>query len=301
MATRILVPLDGSPLAEQALPYAMALGHGLPAELLLLRTVSIPSDAQELLSEVGLSEEELKEKSDAEASEYLNGIATRLQQVGLSVQQVVQHGPAAEAIVDYAIQANARQIVMATHGYTGIKRWTHGSVAERVLHGSSVPVLLVRAQEEVSVPQQPVSCQRILVPLDGSDVAEQVLSSATVVAQALGAEMILFQVPIIYASGSLMGEWFLPLEGVFETAQQNAQAYLDRVSTHLRKQRINVSTATRIGPVAESIIEHAEANDIDLIAMCTHGRTGLARWTLGSVADRVLRGGSIPILLVRAR
>ena len=302
MVTQILVPLDGSSLAEQALSCAMTLGRGLPAELVLFRAVSISPDTQEILDDAGLKADELMERLEAEASDYLHGIADQLRKAGLSVCQVVQHGPAAEAIVDYAEQEDIQQIVMATHGYTGISRWAHGSVAERVLQSAGVPVLLVRAQEGASSDsRQPMLCQRILVPLDGSALAEQVLPSATSIAQSLVAEMILFRVPIVYASGSLMGEWYMPLEGVFETANQDAQAYLNRVASHPKEQGVNVSTAMRMGAVAESIIEYAETNQIDLIAMCTHGRTGLARWTLGSVADRVLRAGSIPILLVRAR
>jgi nucleotide-binding universal stress UspA family protein len=175
-------------------------------------------------------------------------------------------------------------------------------VAERVLQSASVPVLMVRAKEGVSNGLPEASpCRRILVPLDGSKVAEQVLPAVTPIARALGCEMTLFQVPIVYASGSLMGEWYLPWQGNFETADQVAQDYLDHLASDLREQGIEASTATWVGPVAESIIDYAEVNDADLIAMCTHGRTGLARWALGSVADRVLRAGDKPILLVRAR
>jgi nucleotide-binding universal stress UspA family protein len=113
--------------------------------------------------------------------------------------------------------------------------------------------------------------------------------------------MTLFQIPIINASGALMGEWYVPWLGSFETARQDSQDYLEGVASDLRELEIEVSTATWVGAVAESIIDYAEVNDGDLIAMCTHGRTGLARWALGSIADRVLRAGDKPILLVRAR
>ena len=96
-----------------------------------------------------------------------------------------------------------------------------------------------------------------------------------------------------------MGEWYIPLEGTFDTAEQNARAYMDRVAERLQAQGIRASVAMRTGGVADSIIDYAEANHIDLIAMCTHGRTSRMHWTLGSVADRVLRAGHIPILLVR--
>ena len=147
MVNQILVPLDGSALAEQALSCAVMLGQGLSAELVLFRAVSIPSDVQAALDQAGPEPDAVETWLGAQANEYLHGVADSLRNAGLSVRHVVQHGAAAEAIVDYAAQTDLRQIVMATHGYTGLKRWTHGSVAERVLQAASVPVLLVRAQE----------------------------------------------------------------------------------------------------------------------------------------------------------
>ena len=302
METRILVPLDGSRLAEQALSCAMTLGRGLPAELVLFRAVSIPSDVQEALDKAGLKPDPLVEKLKTEASEYLEAMSHLLSKTGLSFSHVVQRGFAADAILDYVEQMDIQLIVMASHGYTGIKRWRHGSVAERVLQKTSVAVLLVRAKEGISkgLPEAG-PCRRILVPLDGSKVAEQVLPAVTPIARALRCEMTLFQVPIIYASGSLIGDWYMPWQGSFETADQDSRDYLERLASDLREQGIEASAATWVGGVAESIIDYAEINDVDLIAMCTHGRTGIARWTLGSVADRVLRAGDKPLLLVRAR
>jgi nucleotide-binding universal stress UspA family protein len=218
------------------------------------------------------------------------------------VRHVVRHGPAAEAILDYANEARIDQVVMATHGYSGIKRWTHGSVAERVLQTTRVPLLLVRVsgQDVTRDWQEPMVCQRILVPLDGSPVAEQILPTITTLAQALGAQLILFQVPIAHVSGWMTGEWYLPVQGVLETAEGDAQAYLRGVAEDLKEQGLDVAIATGMGSVANCIVEYADANQVDLIAMCTHGRTGLARWALGSVADRVLRAANTPVLLVRA-
>jgi nucleotide-binding universal stress UspA family protein len=302
MKTQVLVPLDGSPLAEQALPCAMALGRGLPAGLVLFHAVSIPSDAREILDNAGRDADALIKHMEAKAKAYLDKVAGQLQDAGMSVQQVIRHGAAAEAIVDYAEQAGIQQIVMATHGYTGVSRWTHGSVAERVLQSASVPVLMVCALAgEASARLEPVRCRRILVPLDGSTTAEQVLPPATSIAKALGAEMVLFRVSIVHVSGWYTGEWFEPLEGDLETANHYAKDYLNRVASDLVRQGIKVSTVVQMGTVAESIASYAETQQIDLIAMCTHGRTGLERWILGSVADRVLRVGHVPILLVRAR
>jgi nucleotide-binding universal stress UspA family protein len=216
---------------------------------------------------------------------------------------VVRRGPAAESILDYARLTDITQIVMATHGYSGIKRWTHGSVAERVLQAARAPLLLVRVGERdvASDWQQLARCRRILVPLDGSPVAEQILPSVVSVAQAMSGELILFQVPIAHVSGWMTGEWYLPIQGALDTAEEDAQAYLSTVAGRLKEQGLDVATATSVGSVADCIVEYAEVNHVDLIAMCTHGRTGLARWALGSVADRVLRAGGKPILLVRAQ
>jgi nucleotide-binding universal stress UspA family protein len=303
MESRLLVPLDGSSLAEQALSCAVMLGKELPAELVLLRAVHLPGEAQKYLGEATEDQSKLVEQFDAEADDYLRKTAGSLRQAGMSVQHVIQHGPAAEAIVDYAEQTEITQIVMATHGYSGIRRWTHGSVAERVLQAARVPVLLIRAQEQVE-DDSPKSmlCRRILVPLDGSQMAEQVLPPVTSIAQAIEAEVLLLQIAIDRPASMLAGDWFfLPVEGEFEEEEQAAMAYLERVAGPLREEGIAVSTNTEIGPVATSIVEYAEAKHVDLIAMCTHGRTGLARWALGSVADRVLRAGGIPILLVRVK
>jgi nucleotide-binding universal stress UspA family protein len=304
METRILVPLDGSRLAEQSLPYAMTLGRRLPAELVLFCAVSIPSDVQESLEKAGLRPDPLFEQLEIEASEYLEAMSHLLSKVDLNFSQVVLRGPAADAIVGYAGQMDIQLIVMASHGYTAMKRWTHGSVAERVLQSAPVPVLLVRAKEDEEVtPALPEAraCRRILVPLDGSKLAEQVLPTVIPIARALECEMALFRVPVAYTAGPLTGRWYLPQNSSFETADQNAQAYLERLASRIKEQGVEVSTVTRVGPVAKSIVDYAEGHDVDLIAMCTHGRTGIARWALGSVADRVLRAGDKPIFLVRAR
>ena len=302
MPTRILVPLDGSRLAEQALSYAMTLGRGLPAELVLFRAISIPSDVQDALDKAELKPGSLLARLETDAGEYLTAIAHFAQQSGLSASHIVRRGPAADVIVEYAAQTEIQLIVMASHGYTGIKRWRHGSVAERVLQSASVPVLLLRAEEgESEGLPHPRPCRRILVPVDGSPVAEQVLPVIAPLAQALACALILFQVPIVYTPGSPMGEWYLPLQSTFDISDRQAKAYLDRLAGRLQEQGIKVSTALGEGPVAEAIIDHAADSDSDLIAMCTHGRTGLARWALGSVADRVLRAGDKPILLVRAQ
>jgi len=279
----------------------MALSRGLGAELMLLGAVSIPPDTEEILNRAGVKAGALLEELRTEADEHLSQVVGELRQRGMGARHVVCEGPAAEAIVRYAEQMDVQQIVMATHGYNGPNCWTHGSVAERVIQSASVPVLLMRVKEiQYGDTRQPVCFQRILVPLDGSVRAERVLPVLAPIAAALGCELVLFQVPIVYISGWMTGEWSMPVQGILATAEQDAQTYLEYVASRLQQQDLKVSIATEIGAVAASIVKYAESEGFDLIAMCTHGRTGLRRWTLGSVADRVLRAGRVPLLLVRA-
>jgi len=298
MMNKILVPLDGSDLAERALPCARLIAQGLSANLILMRAVVFPSDAKDILDQANVSDDVVFEQLAVEAKTYLSKVAEPLRVNGLAVREEIQCSPAAEAIVDYARDAGVDLVVMATHGYSGISRWTHGSTAERVLQSLDVPLLLVCAKK--CIEEEKMACHRILIPLDGSSVAEQVLPHAVSIAQTMGAEIVLIRVPVAQVYGSLTGEWSVPLEGSFETANEVALAYLERVAGRLDATGLQVTTATRTGAVASVIVEYAEANQIDLIAMCTHGRTGLARWTLGSVADRVLRARCRPLLLVRA-
>jgi nucleotide-binding universal stress UspA family protein len=277
-------------------------GKGLSAELVLLRAVSMETDADEALKEIGLEIEALMDQAEAEAEGYLENVAAQIREPGLGVSQVVRRGPAAEAIVDYATQTGIQQIVMATHGYSGISRWRYGSVAERVLQSANVPVILIRAKQgEEGDRQETERCQRILVPLDGSEMAEQVLPATADVGRAIGAEMVLLRVVTLQVYGSSEAMWYPGPDGWVEAITQAAVTYLNQVADSLRERGVGVTVATATGPVAETIIRFAEANSIDMVAMCTHGRTGLVRWALGSVADRVLRGGSTPVLLVRAR
>jgi nucleotide-binding universal stress UspA family protein len=291
MATRILVPLDGSHLAEQALSCATRLGQGLPAELVLLRAISTPPQAQHALGGAGSRANTEVEDLEARANDYLQGMAHSLRETNPTVHCVVQHGPAAKAIVDCAEKMHMQEIVMATHGYGGLRRWRNGSVADRVLQAASAPVLLVRGCEQNSRDTRaPISCRRILVPLDGSDRAEQVLPPVKAIARALGCEVILFQVSPVFL-----------FECSCQAAERMARAYLTRVASRLEDQGIQCSVAIGTDLVAESIVQFAKTNHVDMIAMSTHGRTGIARWALGSVAARVLRTGNMPILLVRAR
>lgn len=144
-------------------------------------------------------------------------------------------------------------------------------------------------------------CKSILVPLDGSPPAEQVLPPVVSIAKALDSKITLLRISIIQTSGEFQGDLMMPLEGNTQTADGIAQEYLDQVASRLAGEGVQVFTAVRRGAVAETIVDYSQDHQVDLIAMCTHGQTGLGRWALGRVSDRVLRSGCRLLLLTRAR
>ncbi|SRR5579884_313220 len=286
MLSTILVPLDGSPFAERALPYATTLARAAHARLLLLRAVlahPLPGTDPALA--------QLTAVQHAEAA--LAAVAERLRRDGLAVDTAVYYDEAATAIADAAHYRHADLIVMSTHGRTGLGRWLYGSVADRVLRRAEVPVLLI-----------PATCERVwagagalrvLVPLDGSAFAEEALAPAE--ALATGREMVLLLVQVVEPPAPMMANGSLAFDPEAELAA--AEQYLKQVADRLRGQVQAVEIHTAVGEPAACIAQAARAHQADVIAMATHGRSGLARLVLGSVATGVLARASTPLLLVR--
>jgi nucleotide-binding universal stress UspA family protein len=288
MTRRILVPLDGSPLAESILPSVVEFARLTGAHVTLVRVVEPATE------DAGVRE------AEAAVQPYLAGVAERLATEGLTVDTLVLSGQAADQIIERAHDFDL--IAMATHGRSGIGRWVYGSVADKVLRGAGTPVLLVRARADGPVATgHPRS---ILAPLDGSEVAEQALPLATAVAKAAGAELALVQSVFwvqMAGGGYPYGDGpVIQADEMLEQAEAGARAYLGEVEGRLKADGLNVRSVIRFDPAADSILSAAEEEQADLIVMSTHGRSGLGRWVLGSVADRVLRGATTPVLLVRA-
>jgi nucleotide-binding universal stress UspA family protein len=172
---------------------------------------------------------------------------------------------------------------MATHGRGGFARWALGSVAEKVVRGIDVPVYLVPAHAKAPAPPK-----RILVPLDGSAIAAAILPAVQEIARAVRAKL------------SLLRAYSRDSEAT-DRARRAAWEYLQVAKRHLERPGRDVQTATRRGEPALEILEYACRHEIDAIAMATHGHGGVRRWALGSVADKVLHGAPVPVLLLRAK
>lgn len=294
MYGRILVPLDGSNEAEIALPYAEEIAVRFAAELIL----------------VSVSEPTGEEKDDLYLS-YLERVKERVRgqlqewgaKEGAKLRSEVLLGRPANQILTYAEENTVSLIVMASRGRSGHGPWLLGNIAAKILRAINKPVLLVRVPPAQDRVQEKRLVKRILLPLDGSDIGEAAFPYAEALALGMPAELILIQVlrpAVLIAEGSTMVSGAV-YEKQEEIRKAHATAYLDNVAGKAEEKRLRISKALVSGYPPERIIDYAQANAIDLIAMSTHGRSGISRWVFGSVTDKVLHAGDTPVLTVRTQ
>jgi nucleotide-binding universal stress UspA family protein len=294
---RILVPLDGSRLAGRALPYAAALAERTGARLLLLlATPSSPSVAEGVAG-VGAA-------AIGEAEAELEAVARRLRTRGTAVGTRVRRGPAAPTILAEVRSGRADLVVMATHGQRGLGPWSCGGVADAILRGAEVPVLVVPAGASSgwSADGEP----SVVVPLDGSRLAEEALGPAGALANALGARLVLLRVVEPLDADYLDDDPCQPCPETDDAALAAARGYLDHVAARLRERGRAVDARAEAGPPAATIAAVAHrlgagvrSGGTAAVALTTHGRGGCARAAVGSVAAGLLHRADTPILLVR--
>ena len=312
MYNRMLVPLDGSELAEVVFNYAKELAGRLDLDVIFLH-VYRPEEGELIPMHRAYVERaaEIIRRQSEEVQQKTGG-PPRAKAVEVRGELAVGHP--AEEILRYADENDIDIILMATHGRSGIRRWAMGSVADKVLRASKVPVWLVRAgiPEEIVYDKWPR--RTMLVPLDGSELAESVLAHVEALAKQRGAklvEVVLLQVcepPVIpYISADYL-PGMTPVssrltwqELEHETARSTAVAeqYLAEVEKRLKDVGLGVRSEVLLGNPADQIVDYANRNPFNLIVMATHGRSGLSRWAYGSVAEKILLGVSSPIFLVR--
>jgi nucleotide-binding universal stress UspA family protein len=297
----ILVPLDGSELAEQALPIASSLAQRGGGKLRLALVHQLAAMPVDLPGRKTFVAADLATRKAERA--YLRRVQARLRQSGIRLSSAVTlTGPVAPALVTYVRELGIDLVIMATHGRGGVRRAWLGSVADHLIRHLEVPVLLVRAQDARAARERPPEGARILVPLDGSPLAEEALTPAATLARVDDAELSLLQVvyPVLLGSDPA-----LPVPSAYDaeltTAMRTqAQDYLDSLAERLRSDGLRVSTAAVVGwSAADTILEAARPDRVTMVALATHGRGGLRRFALGSVADKLVRAGDVPTLVYR--
>jgi nucleotide-binding universal stress UspA family protein len=287
---RLLVPLDGSALAERALPFARTLARTFGADLIFVRAANAHG--------LALDREEARLKALAEAEAYLEGLKTANRaDYGLELS-----APIGEPVTEIGNVARLRQadlIVMTTHGRGGLSRLLLGSVAEGLVRQTGLPLLLIRAGLPLASWEH--SPRRLLVPLDGSVASAAVLPAVAALAQAVRARVTLLRaIPPLPAELAPYEIVRLP-EDTAASLADRARIELSRVASELNAQGLSVEAEVVVGSPVEAIVSAAARQQADLIVMNTRTRGDLERTIAGSVADEVLRGADVPVLMFHVR
>lgn len=297
----ILVPLDGSAVSEEAVPVAADLARRTGASLHLVH-VHMPITADPIHVEgLPVIDENMRSLRRDHEQAHLDRVREEHARGAVAAVALLD-GPVAATVAHYAEANHARLVVMTTHGRSGLERAWLGSVADELVRVSPVPLLLVRPGSASAV--RPL--RRVLVPLDGSAVAESILEHAIGLARMdADSELILLDVVQPIASAVWVPESVARGEGgddVTPRQEERAHEYLAGLSRRLEASRVRVHARVHVAAtIAPAILEVARDEQADVIALATHGRSGIKRLTLGSIADKVVRGSTVPVLLFRPR
>jgi nucleotide-binding universal stress UspA family protein len=313
MLKRIMVPLDGSERAERGLALAARLARGSGGGLLLVRIVHVPPVQFAPYGEPAQIALALIAQARENADVYLKEIVQRPLLRGLSVETRAVEGNVTTDILDIARDEQCDLIVICSHGYTGFNRWRLGRIAAQVARHAPVPVLIVPAHgPQPSIDAESEGDVRIVVTLDGSELAQAAITPALDVVRALTQPEritvhLLEAVDFFTAMMADTTRQDAPSStaiGAEEEALEAARNYLETVAGRIRGEHPGVmvtTAATLTSDVAETIINVAEgAPRYDFIAMATHGRGGLQRWALGSITERVLHATHLPLIIARS-
>jgi len=309
MYRSILVPLDCSPFGEHALPMALALARRTGASLHLAHVHS--PLAAVYLEGAGFLDESLDTHFVQHQQEYLQAVAQRIGAMApVTVTSVVLRGEIVPTLVDHAAHNGMDLVVMTTHGRGAFGRFWLGSVADELVRQLPMPVLLTHPHEAQPDFTREVLPKFLLLPLDGSSLAEQMVDPVLELARFTGAEVVLLRVvkPVMPAQYPVEGYSVVEmarsiisrLEQLQEQAKKEAEDYLQRVAGRFRERAVKVQTQVAVEDrPAVAILREAAGRAGGLVAIETHGRKGLARLLLGSVADKVIRGTPVPVLVHR--
>lgn len=296
MTRTIVVPLDRSPVAESALPFAVALARAIDARLVLLAVIDLPFEFSAWLDATTIIDARI-DVEDA-YQDYLDLKASEID--GIPVHTLVRMGGAVSEIQQYVESLDDPIIVMASHGRSGVRRMLIGSVTQQIVHRIQAPVIVVPARLSEEQVKQAGRIEQVLFPLDGSEFAEYALEAGL---ELLGDEKprvhLLRIVEVVsWYGGPYSGMDYYGLDPYIDVSSDTAAAYLSTIAERLQKRGYIVTTEVRVGLIADQLEAVAESRDVDLMVMATHGRTGVGRLIFGSVAERTLRQSPVPLMLV---
>lgn len=299
---RALVPLDGSDLARSALPLATSLSRLYDGEVSLLSVIGDDDGPSAANGGGGSGQDAVAQAvtpARAQAQEYLRGVASEVRAQGITVSETIRVGDPATEIVAMSRERSADVIVMATRGRSGLVRGLLGSVTDRVIHSSSTPVLMVPAQAHAVIADRWLP-RNVIVPLDGSELAEVALAHAESLCDAAGAGLMLLRAvsfPAVYATDPYGGTSAATI-GMIEAEQDETRQYLAAIAGRASAGGCKAGVRVGTGHPRSEIVALAEELPDAIVVMTTRGATGLTRWVVGSVADTVIRSAPVPVLVI---
>lgn len=296
MFDHILVPLDGSPLAECVLPHAIAIARAFNAQMTLVHVLEQPS-ASFRLPKADPLDWYLKKSS---ASLYLATVKARLEADHLVIQTVLLEGGAAEKIIELAHDTQTDLLILSGYGETGNNTGGVSGIVQHILERVRTSTLIVRTSQPITACADDLRYQRLLVPLDGSQRAGSVLTMAAAFAETYQSELLLVHVvskPEMARSMPLSEEDSTLINRVLDRNQAEGSQYLEQTQAHLP-----ANTQTRLlvsDNVAAALQSVSEQEQIDLLILNAHGYSGEARWPYGSITNRFITNGTTPLLIIQ--
>lgn len=297
MFDSVLVPLDGSSLAECVLPHVVAVAGALDSRVTLLQVL------ERAESSTGPSRfvDPLRWYiNDTEARSYLGKWAARLQEAGLRVESEVVEGKAAEQIIEFARDSDIDLIVLSSHGRSGLSGWNVSSIVLKTILRAYLPIMIVRAYQPAASDLTGMRYRRVVVPLDCSQRAECVLPPATALVESHGAELLIVHVvanPQMPRRVSAAQEDFDLAERVVERNRQVASRYLEQLESRLE---VDVDTRLLVSDhTAAALHDLVEREGADLVVMSAHGYSGAAKWPYGSLVTNFIGYGTTPLLIIQ--
>ena len=292
MFRKILVPLDGSDEAEAILPYVSHVAAGMDIGVVLL---SVMDRGSLEMSDSYYSN--LFERAEQEAKSKLHNAAHQLQQDGVRTEDLVVSGRAEEEIIAAAERLGCNLIAMSTHGRSLLGRGILGSVTDRVVHTARIPVLTITPTKARDYHGSDTLVTRVVVPLDGSKLAETVLPYVKEMAAMLDYTVVLLRVvrPIHYFWA---GEHPPEIHEENELRESEARQYMQATAERLGQDGIRVEWRVLVGHPTTTILEQTRDIPHSIVALTTHGRSGFRLWLIGSLAETIVRSGGDPVLIV---
>lgn len=297
MLEHILLPLDGSALAERVLPHAVALTEAFGSKLTLLRVVYQEQDAN-CHSIVNPMDWQMRK---TEAESYLRSVQKRLKEVEIDSEIQIIEGKPAQQIIEFAKHNDVQLIVMSSHGSSGVSEWNINSIVQKVLLRALMPVMIIRAYQQVSEDLRGLTYKKILLPLDGSKRAECILPLAESICAVQNSKIILAHIveePSLPRQTPLSEENQALIDMLKAINLEDAEKYMSQLKEQLNEEYVDMIIESSKKPTI-SLHNIVDKEEVDLVLLSAHGYSGDNFWPYGKITLNFIAYGTTPLIIVQ--